>query len=552
MKVAGVKEGLLTIFSLRLVVVAVAVGLLVMKNQFILLSEVDQALFHLAHGVTSSSQPVALWPIAFQPAESFSAQLVESGLFEPYYFRWIEILLASMVASFLVIILPRLPLSTGAMTVLLMLVTLSMAQLYLQIFRQQWVPLGLVIQVLSIGYVIMLFWLQPNRQLQRVGMELQKANVRLSRMLSEQGQLQEADDLIARCTMEGDALETAYDIALQQERKRQYDRAIASYQRIVKVKRHFKDAERRLIGLQQMEPTQGQTVGEMALTKTLVLSEQHISKPTLGRYTIERELGRGEMGIVYLAHDPKIARTVAVKTLNFGQFAPSQIEELKVRFFREAEAAGRLNHPGIVTIYDVGEEPDLAYIAMDYAEGQPLSHFSKPSSLLPIERVLEIILNVAEALAYAHQHHIVHRDIKPGNIIYNPADRRVKVTDFGIAKMTDESKTKTGHVMGSPLYMSPEQLMGQKVTGRSDLYSLGVTFYQLLTGRTPFESESLANLTYQILNQKPKSIRSLRSDIPAGVSRIINKTLQKDPTKRFESARSLAVSLQNLLEKKCA
>ena len=290
-------------------------------------------------------------------------------------------------------------------------------------------------------------------------------------------------------------------------------------------------------------------MGAMDAASTLVMPAKQVGKPVLGRYEIERELGRGAMGVVYLGRDPKISRTVAIKTLSYSQFDNHLLPELKDRFFREAEAAGRLSHPSIVTVYDVGEEPDLAFIAMDYAEGKPLSHFCKANSLLPLDRVYDIIMKVADALEYAHQQNIVHRDIKPGNIIYNPANSSVKVTDFGIAKIVDDSKTKTGSVMGSPLYMSPEQLMGKKVSGSSDVYSLGATFYQLLTGVPPFDGDSLPTLTYKIINQKHQPIKSLRADISPITTRIINKALQKDPEKRFDSAGTMAQTMQKLIDK---
>lgn len=273
-----------------------------------------------------------------------------------------------------------------------------------------------------------------------------------------------------------------------------------------------------------------------------------VTLPTLGRYEVVRELGRGAMGIVYLGKDPKIAREVAIKTLSYKQFAGAQLEELRDRFFREAKAAGRLAHPNIVTVFDVGEEQDLAYIAMDFIEGTALDAHCKPKQLLPVETVYHIMLQVAEALSYAHKQKIVHRDIKPSNLIYNPASHQVKVSDFGIARMTDESKTKTGQVMGSPVYMSPEQLKGRAVTGAADIFSLGATFYQLLTGSTPFVADNLPELTIKIMSKKHKSVRDLNNTLPASAVRITNKALNKDPDKRFANAEEMAVQIRKALQ----
>jgi serine/threonine-protein kinase len=250
------------------------------------------------------------------------------------------------------------------------------------------------------------------------------------------------------------------------------------------------------------------------------------------------------MGMVYLGSDPKIGRTVAIKTLALSEeFEDGQLDEVRQRFYQEAETAGQLSHPNIVTIYDAGEEHDLAYIAMDYIRGEALDAYVSKDTLLPLEEVIEIGAKVADALSYAHQNKVVHRDIKPANIMYDKEKGTMKVTDFGIARLTDNSKTRTGVVMGSPFYMSPEQLAGQKVDGRSDIYSLGITLYQLTTGQLPFVGDSIATLAHQITNDKPKRIRKLRADIPQCLGRIIHKALEKDADKRYQDGESMAAAL---------
>ena len=254
------------------------------------------------------------------------------------------------------------------------------------------------------------------------------------------------------------------------------------------------------------------------------------------------------MGIVYLGRDPKISRQVAIKTLSYNNIANSELDEFKERFFREAEAAGRLNHPNIVTIYDVGEEHDLAFIAMDYVEGESLSAHSDADHLLPVEKVYQIIIDVAEALHYAHGKNVVHRDIKPSNIMYEPVSGKVKVTDFGVARIIDNTKTQTGDILGSPMYMSPEQLKAARVTEHTDIYSLGVTYYQLLTGKLPHGGDNLANLTYAIIHEKPMGVRELRPDLPRNITRIINKAMNKDPNKRYQNAGDFANAVRKALE----
>jgi len=270
-----------------------------------------------------------------------------------------------------------------------------------------------------------------------------------------------------------------------------------------------------------------------------------VSKPMLGRYEIEKELGKGAMGVVYYGKDPKIGRVVAIKTMALAQeFEADELQDVKDRFFREAETAGRLNHPNIVSIYDAGEEHDLAYIAMEFLKGKDLVPFTKPDALLPLPKVMSIIARVAEALDYAHRQNVVHRDIKPANIMYDPETDTPKVTDFGIARITDSSKTKTGMVLGTPSYMSPEQLAGRKIEGHSDLFSLGVSLYQLACGKLPFEGDSMAQLMYRIANEPHTDILTIRADLPPCLAAIINRSLAKQVEDRYASGTEMAEALR--------
>jgi serine/threonine-protein kinase len=222
------------------------------------------------------------------------------------------------------------------------------------------------------------------------------------------------------------------------------------------------------------------------------------------------------------------------------------LDDARERFFREAETAGRLQHQNIVTIFDAGEEHDLAYIAMEFLKGQDLVSCCKDGNLLPVPRVLSIIARVAEALAYAHKQNVVHRDIKPANIMYEPESDTVKVTDFGIARITDSSKTKTGLVLGTPSFMSPEQIAGKKVDGRSDLYSLGVMLFQMLTGVLPFRGDSMAELMYKIANEAAPDIRFIRPDLPERLTGILNTALNKQVESRYQTGDQFASDLRAL------
>jgi serine/threonine protein kinase len=269
-------------------------------------------------------------------------------------------------------------------------------------------------------------------------------------------------------------------------------------------------------------------------------------KPTLGRYEILKELGRGAMGTVFLGKDPRINREVAIKTLRYEEIDPEQIDEVKKRFFREAEAAGRLSHPNIVTIFDVGEDYEIAYMAMELLDGNDLAKYTRKESLLPQEEVIRVATCVASALDYAHANGIVHRDIKPANIMMLN-NREIKVADFGIARVMATSKTQTGVVMGTPSYMSPEQIAGKKVDGRSDLFSLGVVLYELLAGEKPFNGDSIATLMYNITSSAPSSIREFSPDIPEKLVAILEKLLAKDVEARYQTGKEFADDLRTCL-----
>lgn len=263
----------------------------------------------------------------------------------------------------------------------------------------------------------------------------------------------------------------------------------------------------------------------------------------LGRYEVLGELGQGAMGVVYKAEDPLIDRVVAIKTINLG-LALDEKEEYENRFYQEAKAAGRLSHPNIVTIYDVGKSGDVAYIAMEFLQGRELRDIMNDDGTLPVDQVLDIVAQVASGLAYAHEHEIVHRDIKPSNIMV-VRDGHVKITDFGIARMASSAvHTQTGMVLGSPKYMSPEQVMGKPLDQRSDIFSLGVMLYEMLTGQAPFQGENVNAIMYQTLNAVPAPPHSVNPAVPEMLNFIVAKALAKSLDDRYHNAKDLAVDLR--------
>jgi serine/threonine protein kinase len=267
----------------------------------------------------------------------------------------------------------------------------------------------------------------------------------------------------------------------------------------------------------------------------------------IGRYRIIKILGRGAMGQVYLAHDPKIDRLVAIKTIIQDANIPAaERDENHQRFLREAQAAGKLLHPVIVTIFDVAEEEGEMYIAMEYIEGESLEKYVLKENLLPYNKVLDFVRQAAEGLDYAHKFQVVHRDIKPANIMVIEG-RAIKITDFGLAKNPSTSITQAGMLVGTPNYMSPEQIQGVELDGRSDLFSLGVVFYELLTGGRPFTGKSISTVIYKILHEHPPGLDTVLPPLPPGVAPLVAKALAKKPEDRFSSGAEFAAALRKVI-----
>jgi eukaryotic-like serine/threonine-protein kinase len=263
----------------------------------------------------------------------------------------------------------------------------------------------------------------------------------------------------------------------------------------------------------------------------------------LGRYEIIGVLGQGAMGVVYKARDPLLDRVVAIKTINMA-LEQEEMAEYQARFEQEARAAGGLNHPNVITIYDIASSGDIAYMAMEFLEGRELRNLLVSGTPLPVAQAVDIAAQVADGLVYAHEKHIVHRDIKPANIMI-VRDGRAKITDFGIARMrSSQVKTETGMVMGSPKYMSPEQVMGLRADGRSDIFSLGVMLYEMLTGASPFSGDSITALMFQTLNTTPPAPRMVNTDVPEMLNFVVAKAIAKKADDRYQNAADFASDLR--------
>jgi eukaryotic-like serine/threonine-protein kinase len=321
-----------------------------------------------------------------------------------------------------------------------------------------------------------------------------------------------------------------YDLACELDSAGKDRYAAELFHRIALVDGRFRDVAKRLVRSTQSAPP----------------LDRESMPPTMGRYELLEPIGRGAMGFVYLGRDPKINRIVALKAVDLAQgVEPNDLDEARKNFLREAEIAGQLSHPNIVTIYDVGETEGLAYIAMEYLRGRHLSEFATPHRLLPVPVVLELLSRTADALDYAHSQNIVHRDIKPANIMYDSVSDGLKITDFGIARLIDVGRTRTGIVLGTPAFMSPEQLEGKNVNGHTDLFALGVSLYQLLTGHLPFRGASMTKLMFVIANEPHQSVTELRADLPVQLNSVVDRALAKDPAQRFQSGAEMAAAMRS-------
>ena len=484
----------------------------------------------------------AMFPV-MTLAHSISSILNEDFFIEPEWAGFAQLGALLFIALYLMLLLPRMGAAASFIVTIILSTALFITHYFLMTTQGMWVQLMSPTLLLVAGHILLTtkHFLLTERGKARLDIESAESNRMLGLSMQGQGQLDMAFDKFRKLPVDNSALELLYNLALDYERKRQFNKAKSVYDYISDHDTDFRDIKIRSNRATAMDETVVLGGGNSSPGGTLVLDDGNIEKPMLGRYEIEKELGKGAMGAVYLGKDPKISRVVAIKTMALSQeFEDDELDEVKERFFREAETAGRLNHPNIVTIFDAGDEHDLAYIAMEFLKGTDLVKYIKKDNLLPVTKVLSLIQQAAEGLDYAHSFNVVHRDIKPANIMWDPETGSLKITDFGIARITDSSKTKTGMVLGTPSYMSPEQLAGKKVSGQSDLFSLGVMLFQMVTGQLPFVGDSMAALMFKIANDPHPAPESINPNLPRCIGIIINRALHKDIEKRYKTGKQMA------------
>ena len=487
-------------------------------------------------------------PAVLMQAHTVSSILQEHFFVVPTWGWMVERLAFLLVAVYLIALLPRLKAGMGAGVTAGLFAVLVAAHFVLMTTQLMWLQLMVPAALLLLGHLLLTTkrFLVTERGKEKSEADSAESNRMLGLAFQGQGQLDMAFDKFRKCPLDNGVMENLYNLALDFERKRQFNKAESVFRYMADFNPKFRDLEQKLSRAKAMSETVILGGGGRSTAQgTMILEGGQVEKPMLGRYQVEKELGKGAMGVVYLGRDPKINRVVAIKTMALSQeFEEDELKDVKERFFREAETAGRLNHPNIVTIFDAGEEHDLAYIAMEFLKGKDLVPYTKPGNLMPIAKLMDIAARVADALSYAHQNSVVHRDIKPANIMYEPESDSAKVTDFGIARITDSSRTKTGMVLGTPSYMSPEQLAGKKIDGRSDLFSLGVMLFQMASGKLPFEGDSMAQLMFKIANEAHPHIRDINPQVPECLAAIIDRALAKDNAQRYQTGAELAADLR--------
>lgn len=520
----------------------------VFKNRIVLVSPSAAGIMNPLSTPTDATMPVgefsahALWSILNnniiqQPAWNFMA----------------EILMILVIGLAITLFIPRLKALTAGIVFVSLMIALIGGSMYLFAFRGLWVKISYPLIQLILGYigVISINFFVSESSKEKIEGESAETNRMLGLSFQSQGMLDMAWDKFRRIPVDDNVKDILYNLALDYERKRQINKAAVVYEYIEKHDKSFKDVGEKKQKLMQASETMvfgdgflgGGPSGEDLLATATG------TRPTLGRYEIVKQLGKGAMGIVYLGNDPRINRTTAVKTFRFSdEFEPEEVKKLKTKFFREAESAGTLSHPNIVTIFDAGDEQDLAFIAMEYLEGENLEKYTQKDNLLPVIKVIGYVADIADGLDYAHQKGIVHRDIKPANIMLLKSSV-VKITDFGVARITATSQTQTGVVKGTPYYMSPEQFSGAKVDGRSDIFSLGTMMFQLLTGELPFKGDSPAALMHHIMHVPHPNPKTINPKILTPLVTVIDKALEKDRDKRYQKAAVMRDHLREIHKK---
>ncbi|RMF96699.1 MAG: CHASE2 domain-containing protein [Gammaproteobacteria bacterium] len=508
------------------------------RGKVVLLGPLDQASLYRVPGKLGMRGSVLA-------ATSLSNLLQNDYLLRPAWLPWVETALLAVLAVAFLVFVPGLNVNGAALTVIVLGCLLIGSEAYLMLAHGLWARFGLatLFTILGVASLGALRLLRAGPAPVLASPLPQPAG---GAILNEEDELDLAFSVLRQQPPSDETKGKLYAIAVTHGRRKEYAKAERVLRYLASIDPEYRGVQEKLKKLSGARRASEPEATPPRPAIKPVAGGDGVAGRRLGRYELQKVLGRGAMATVYLGIDTKINRKVAIKTIALAEeFSEEDLAQARAQFLREAESAGRLNHPNIIAIYDVGEDDEVAYLAMEYFEGKSLAQFSQPTHLLPPAWVLELGARAAEALHYAHAQKVVHRDIKPANIMYNAASDELKLTDFGIARLTDTSRTKTGIILGTPSYMSPEQLSGTAVTGQSDLYSLGITLYQMLTGAPPFRADSIPKLMDKIVNEHAPSLSEVRDDLPPCVDELFERMLAKDPEDRYPNGRALALALRD-------
>ena len=475
--------------------------------------------------------------------------LNEDFITRPYYSEILMLLFCIAFGLIITFVFPKL--NTAPQIITLLCLTAGYSIFSHLLFSKYAIWINLLFPVLTLWAVALPILFLLLSETKREHAETKEESLEATKMLGlsfmEKGMLEMAYDNLAKLPLTPENMRILYSLANEFVRKRKNSLATQIYRDLYRMDKHFEDVAVRLneLGVSIIEEPEKVVRKGTTFVEDTSKSDQTTALQegqTLGRYEVLKILGQGAMGVVYLCKDPTLERLVALKTFKFSEFADAEeLVKIKSNFIREAKLAGKLNHPNIVTIFDAGEDWDLSYIAMEVIEGEELKEYCTPGNLLSPGEVINNIITIAKALDYAHKIGVIHRDIKPANIMITK-DGITKITDFGIALI----KGEIASIAGTPSYMAPEQFLGESVDGRTDLYALGIIFFEMLTGRKPFHASDIASLKDKILNQPVSD--SVRKSIPGSsdIHRVIEKLLEKEKDARYANGEELALELQDI------
>ena len=439
----------------------------------------------------------------------------------PEWIPFTELAILAFFGLFITFVLPGLKAGTGAVAILGLLVGHCIIGTILFFSSDIWLRISPPVLLLILGYIL----------------------VTLKRVLNT-GMTKEKEEKQIR--------DLLYNRGLDYERKRLLKKALPIYKLIIeKDGKSLRALAKRIPDLKRADASTilGSAGSKYSVDLEAVLAADTDTKSTIGPYVVTSPIEQGTIGMVYKGKDPKTDRTVAIKTLVLSEFDEGLRDKIKDHFFKEAESARLLTHPNIATIYDYGEEHNMVYIAVEYIEGKALDWYAGGGRLLPTKDTLVIIARVADALDYAHSRNVVHQCIRPANIMKIKETNDVKVTDFGIGRIASVTKTKASIISGMASYMSPEQISGKTVDARSDIFSLGVVLFEMLTGQKPFIAEDTTSLMFKIAKEEHPSPKAINSRIPRFVEMIIDRALEKNPQKRYQRAGQMAAHLKQVVAK---